>query len=507
MRRERVRRPSGAVPPSPFVRRGRPAGAQQDTEADPARAGTMGSKQIAQETFDEAVQENITEFEMEPEEAVREAVLQFESQGVDLSNIVKAVRPPASENGQRQKHQILLTLESLAGAVAERDAARLPQALAALAAQCREQLALRCLAGRHGAYPAVLSACRLAAGDRQLLLQALGALAALLDGQPDLLDAAGRELLLRSLRERHQDAEVTLAGIRCVRHACLKHEHNRQALVRGGVLAVLTGAIARHGSAAELVRTAASALRVMTFDDDIRVPFGHAHDHAKMIVLENDGLRVLIEAAKAFTDNSAVLSELCATLARLSVRNEFCQEIVDLGGLNFMVTLLADCMEHPDVVRQVLGAIRAVAGNDNVKDAIVEAGATELIVLAISHHLGQPQICEQGCAALCMLALRKPENCSVIMEGGGALAALQAMKAHPGEVAVQKQACMLIRNLVSRSRELCGPILALGAEGLIAEARAAHRDCDDVARAALRDLGCKVELRELWTGQKGGLAQ
>lgn len=47
------------------------------------------------------------------------------------------------------------------------------------------------------------------------------------------------------------------------------------------------------------------------------------------------------------------------------------------------------------------------------------------------------QICEQGCAALCMLALRKPENCNVIMEGGGALAALQAMKAHPREVAVQ----------------------------------------------------------------------
>jgi len=36
-----------------------------------------------------------------------------------------------------------------------------------------------------------------------------------------------------------------------------------------------------------------------------------------------------------------------------------------------------------------------------------------------------------------MLALRKPENCNVIMEGGGALAALQAMKAHPREVAVQ----------------------------------------------------------------------
>lgn len=46
-------------------------------------------------------------------------------------------------------------------------------------------------------------------------------------------------------------------------------------------------------------------------------------------------------------------------------------------------------------------------------------------------------MCEQSCAALCVLALRKPENSRVIVEGGGALAALQAMKAHPQEVGVQ----------------------------------------------------------------------
>ncbi|XP_077644990.1 armadillo repeat-containing protein 6 [Lonchura striata] len=462
----------------------------------------MGSRQIAQETFDEAVQENITEFQMEPEEAVREAVQQFQSQGVDLSNIVKAVRP-VSENGQRQKHQILLSLESLGRAVAEQDAARLPELLAALAAQCQQEPACRCLAARHGAYPALLAACGLAEGHGAALPAALAALAALLDGQPELLDAPGRELLLRALRER----PAAPAALRCVRHACLRHERNRQQLVGAGVLPLLTGAVARHGGDAQLVRVAAAALRAVTLDDDIRVPFGHAHEHARMIVLENDGLRVLIEAAKAFRDDCGVLSELCATLSRLAVRNEFCQEIVDLGGLNFMVTLLADCMEHPDVVRQALGVLRAVAGNDDVKDAVVSAGAADLIVLAINRHLGNPQICEQGCAALCMLALRKPENCGVIVEGGGALAALQAMKAHPGEAAVQRQACMLLRNLVARSRELRGPILAMGAEPLLAEARALHRDCDDVARAALRDLGCHVELRELWTGQKGGLAQ
>ena len=46
-------------------------------------------------------------------------------------------------------------------------------------------------------------------------------------------------------------------------------------------------------------------------------------------------------------------------------------------------------------------------------------------------------MCEQGCAALSVVALRKPNNCQVIMEEGGALAALLAMKTHPDEVNVQ----------------------------------------------------------------------
>uniref|UniRef100_T1E6H4 Armadillo repeat-containing protein 6 n=3 Tax=Crotalus TaxID=8728 RepID=T1E6H4_CROHD len=467
----------------------------------------MAAKWISQETFDDVVQENIVEFAMDPEEALNEAIQQFESQGVDLSNIVKMVSNPASENGQEQKHVVLQILDCLQKAVIDADSSKVDESLVNFARQCRQELSVRYLAAQKGAYPAVLAACRLASEERCSLLKALQALSALLDGQPDLLDVPGQELLLRVIQESRDDADLTLAGIRCIRYACLKHEQNRQDLVKGGILALLAEAIVRHGDRADVVREACSGLRIMTFDDDIRVPFGHAHDHARMIVTEHNGLGILIEAAKAFTDDCSVLSEVCATLARLSVRNEFCQEIMDLGGLNFIVALLADCIDHQDVVKQVLSAIRAIAGNDDVKDAIVNAGGTDLIILAMSRHLGNPQVCEQSCAALCMLALRKPENCRVIMEGGGALAALQAMKTHPKEVAVQKQACMLIRNLVSHTQDFSQPILEMGAENLITEARAAHRDCDDVAKAALRDLGCKVELRELWTGQKGSLAR
>ncbi|XP_036096993.1 armadillo repeat-containing protein 6 isoform X1 [Molossus molossus] len=467
----------------------------------------MASKRITQETFDAAVHENIKEFEMGPEEAVKEAVEQFESQGVELSNIIKMAPKVSADGLQEPTHNILQILEDLQESVACYHPQEVSAQLARFCEQCKQHKACRFLAAQKGAYPILFTAWKLAvACDKGLLLQAFNALSALIDGQPDLLDTEGLKLLVATLAQNADTADLICSGIRCIRHACLKHEQNRQSLVKAGVLPLLTAAIAQHNHCADMVREACWALRIMTFDDDIRVPFGHAHNHAKMIVQENRGLKVIIEAAKAFPDNPSVLSELCSTLSRLAVRNEFCQEVVDLGGLGVLVALLANCSDHQDLVKQVLSALRAIAGNDDVKDAIVRAGGIESIVAAMTQHLASPQVCEQSCAALCVLALRKPENSRVIVEGGGALAALEAMKAHPKEASVQKQACMLIRNLVARSQAFSQLILDLGAEALIVQARVAHRDCEDVAKAALRDLGCRVELRELWTGQKGNLA-
>lgn len=466
----------------------------------------MAQRRITQETFDAVVKENIEEFDMEGSEALKEAIEQFESQGVDLSFIVKAVPKVFSEeDAESQTHEVLQALESLRNAEASPSASVLED-LRVFTEQCSLGFAQRYLAAQKEAYPTILACCRRAGEEKEALSVALAALSALTDGQPDLLDVEGREFLIGALTAHQTDAALTCLCIRVVRHFSLKHENNRQALVKAGVLPLLTASITRHIQLPEVVREACVALRVMTFDDDVRVPFGQAHEHARMIVVEQNGLKVIVEAAKAHTGNPSVLSELCATLSRLAVRNEFCQDIVDLGGLNFMITLLADGLDSQELVKQVLSALKAIAGNDDVKDAVVNAGGGELIIMAMNRHMANAQVCEQGCAALCVLALRKPNNCKVIMECGGALAALQAMKAHPAEVNVQKQSCMLLRNLVARSRDFTQPILEMGAEALISQALTAHRDCGDVGRAALRDLGCQVELRELWTGKKGSLS-
>ena len=63
----------------------------------------------------------------------------------------------------------------------------------------------------------------------------------------------------------------------------------------------------------------------------------------------------------------------------------------------------------------------------------------------------------------------------------------------------------MIRNTVARSDDLCAAFTSRGVEELI---RAALQGgAGDQAVAALRDLGCKVELRELWKGEGKGLAR
>ncbi|XP_059915421.1 armadillo repeat-containing protein 6 [Gadus macrocephalus] len=470
----------------------------------------MARRRITQETFDAVVKENMDDFEMDPDDALKDAVEQFDSQGVDLTCIVKAV-PVTSEDkqgDQMQVHEVLQALDALknTGDITTITAeSEIISDLKRFTEQCSIGFAQRHLASTKDAYPVILSCCKRSLEDKEGVIASLSALSALTNGQPDLLNAEGQTLLILILNKYREDPAVTSIGFRTIRHCCLKHEQNRQDLVKGGVLPLLTGAISRNTECGELVKEACATLRYMTFDDDIRVAFGNAHEHAKMIVQDHNALKIITAAAKAHVDNFSVLSELCATLSRLAVRNEYCQDICDLGGLKFMMTLLVDSYESQELVRQVFCALKAIAGNDDVKDAVVNAGGVPLIVIAMNRHMGNPHVCEQGSACLSVLALRKPKNCTVIMENGGTLAAVQCMRTHPDVVNVQRQACMLLRNLVSSMEHLCQPILAMGAQPLIAQALQTHGDLGDVFKAALRDLGCEVELKELWTGKKGSL--
>ena len=81
----------------------------------------------------------------------------------------------------------------------------------------------------------------------------------------------------------------------------------------------------------EIVRAICTCFRYLILDDDIRVEFGKAHDHARLIATECLG--ELTQLMSKFRKNTDVLSDLMLTIASLTVRNEFCQLVVENGEL------------------------------------------------------------------------------------------------------------------------------------------------------------------------------
>ncbi|VDI84183.1 Hypothetical predicted protein, partial [Mytilus galloprovincialis] len=457
----------------------------------------MMAKRINQESFDDVVKENMGEFGMEAQEAIDDAVQQFESQGVNLANIVKDASL-FGENGEKVEHPVITAINQLKISVDNSDKGEIIQILKKLKSECDVDLAKRCMAGNNDAYTVLLNAAIKHKNDNELLKEILSGLISLTNGQPDVLDEAGCSFLVENLTTKADDKDLLVTNLKLIRNTCIKHESNRQLYVKKKMITELVNILIEKKKEPAVVIEACGLLRCLTYDDDVRVPFGSAHEHAKMIVTEGNCLKMLLELSQEYSDNTSVLKELFSTMSVVVVRDEFCKAVMDMGGLDFILKALQNNLGEKGIVKQALGLVKALAGNDDVKVAAVSKGGIELILAAMTKHQANAAVADLGCGTITRVVLRNPANCAKVIECQGHQVILQAMKIHVKEELVQKQACMAIRNLVARTREYCEPILELGAEALINTAKTNHKSCTDEAKAALRDLGCQVCLVWSW---------
>ena len=500
--------------------------------------------QISQETFDAAVRENVEDFEMDPAEAVREAAQQFSSQGaarvcarhvyalahappgVNLDNIIQAPPGEGAAADAAAPHPVVAALAeyvTLVGGDAL-DAGAAGTAAEALRGMLKER-PVRLLAGNEGALPALLTGAERAVATAPAAAEAaIGALVALVHEQPDLLGkvqvsdvetAAGETAevtpeiarLMAVVQRCEAPAHLTLA-LKACRHGCFMHESNRQAFVKAGLVEAALSAMEAHCDARALVSEAAMAIRGLTKDDDVRVPFGRGNEHAKLICTESRGLSRMLEVLKKTQalpePDPAVTTELFRTLSMLTTRDEFCKELVELGVLDFVLPSLRNLGETESVAHTGCSLLRAVAGNDEVKRIIGERGGIALIVDTMQQQLRSEKVAEQGSAAIAALTLKTPANATLVAAAGGPHVIVKTMYMHPEAVKLQRQACMALRNIVVRNPELCDAVLGEGAESALNTALQKHARCKDEAKAALRDLGCKVELVERWKGAMKG---
>jgi len=291
-------------------------------------------RRVSQATFDECVQQNIDDFEMDPAEAVEEAVKEFELQGVDLSEIDRTYAGPEG----RGEHPVVPLTLALVSAVeaAERDPAAIDAAVAAMAPHvgakesavpgwgascvgagavqaafrlCVDEAAARTRAreeeeaadgegedaavffspeGSAAASPAArlasalaLLASVLACDEARDTFAALGYPAAFLaDAWPSSRSSVEPDR--SSVESSDADASlVDAAACAAIAQACAKCEANKGAFAKARAEVRVASVFADASASASALRAACDATRALTTGDDPRDPASGAFQHAR----------------------------------------------------------------------------------------------------------------------------------------------------------------------------------------------------------------------------------
>lgn len=475
-------------------------------------------RRISQETFDECVQGNIDDFEMEPDEAVEEAVKEFELQGVDLSQIDKSYAGPDG----RGEHPAAIATRAFVAAV-EADP---PDVAAAVAAgvTLRAQIAgddatpgwgAACVGA--GAVQAAARLCESVASapapDPSSLASSLDTFALIL-GADEARDTFALLRLPRPLVETVWPACAALAddhapvaaACRVVAAASTRCEACKGAFVKASAEVPIVAVIRDRVDAAAL-RAACDAARALTTGDDPRDPASGAFAHSRAMAKAG--------AAAALTDalarlpaeeDPALLAAVADTLKHTAVNDDICKEVAERGGLTRAFDLLRGCGAGDAAAAKSTAALaRQLLGSDANKSAATTAGG-----LAVLAHVvrafdaraadanaadAEKRRCraaqEQCVGALAAACLKNPEGAARLGPEGCVDAVFDAMAAASAHRGLQRQCCMFARNAVVRNPENKPLLLAANAEALLRAAKRNHpKECTDVGSAALRDLGC-----------------
>ncbi|KAK6643689.1 hypothetical protein RUM43_005199 [Polyplax serrata] len=159
------------------------------------------------------------------------------------------------------------------------------------------------------------------------------------------------------------------------------------------------------------------------------------------------------------------------------------------------------------ICRSCILLLKALAGSDYVKEAVVQNGAAPIVISAINRHKISPKLVAAGCVCIAALALRSPSNAQCLVDAGSPDLLITIMNMYKDNPIILKNACSAIRNQVSRCPHLKDNFIELGVEDLVNELKEIEGKMEFEYKGVLRDLGCDVKFNEEWRGEGHQLAQ
>ena len=180
----------------------------------------------------------------------------------------------------------------------------------------------------------------------------------------------------------------------------------------------------------EILQDVLGVMRALVLDDDVRVEYGRAHEHARAIAGET--LNIIVHLMEVnFQSNESIMRDLMTTLSSLLVRTEFCEMVSDAGVLKIIHEAMICYHDSESFTKQSFKLLKSLAGNDECKRHIIKNGAAETIVSGINRHRASATTVGLGLACVAALTLRSPDNSQILFQTGAPEAIVNAMKVHP----------------------------------------------------------------------------
>ncbi|CAL8086575.1 unnamed protein product [Calicophoron daubneyi] len=315
-----------------------------------------------------------------------------------------------------------------------------------------------------------------------------------------------------------------------LRLSCIRNEAKRNFISRSNVLPTTVLFLSRvHLTTDDTTLSPKCAalckicvfLRGMTMDDDMNVEFGQGSDNARSIASADSAIDAFtkLSAAASTVSNNELLIDTLTTLSCIIMREEFCEQFSKNGGLESTFDALQKHGNSSAVTAACLNLLRVICGSDSCKQAVANWNADnnggdgsrltglQLITGIFERFLKNPTIVKHAAGVVAALALRQPDLAVHLASFEVPDLLVKALEIHMAHSSTVRSICLAIRNLVSRSPELRATFVPeksadsdpSGIESLLNTAMA-KPECADEAKAALRDLGLPVKLRELWSG-------
>lgn len=445
---------------------------------------------ISQNAFDEVVKENISDFEMDPDEALKDAIETLTLQGVDLSGIVKRV-PGVNSSDDVPIIQALEHLRKLSdtpkSSISFED---MNEAVNNVYELCSvEGSEDKFIATRYRAIEILLSVCS-DVKEEKLLALALKALSFVItdvQNTETFRKNGGPKVIFSALNGNCQNLSVLDGGFAVIAKAAAGNEVIKESFIDLKIDELFLQIMRERN-----VNTPESlydAIRVLLTPDDNRVVasqvFGYARRFAKL------GLAIaLVDALKAQQLKKTCLVSAFIALKSLAVNEEICRSVSENGGIDAIFFYLGESLEcNNEVARNCCTLLSKLAGSDDNKLAIVQKGGLDRLIKVSSRFADDPSVLQEVMSLIGVLSLRLPDNAARAVEAGAGDLAIKSMRKFPSAYQMQRQSCLMIRNLVARNPENRTILLSNGIEELIRKAKASHPSCKDAATAALRDLG------------------